>query len=203
MIVNSGSQSPQFCCLTPSASSTFSLATPATLCHILDAYIHSFLNSRHFLFSFVLFLLFLQTYLFSMPSNSTKLKAPGSSSHCKANSIPKVKPLTASHLAQSYVVIYVTLLSHIINNWSLFTTYTPLHWVHHTTFGGLYPPLLIPVRVHWTPLDSTGLWLIPNSTGTPLNFESHRSLVHFFILKHSRVHWKWAPDSSRISLDSV
>jgi hypothetical protein len=37
-----------------------------------------------------------------MPSKSTKLKASGSSSRCKANSIPKVKPLAAPRSAQSY-----------------------------------------------------------------------------------------------------
>ena len=70
-----------------------------------------------------------------MPSNSTKLKAPGSSSRRKANSIPKVKPLTASRPTQSYVVIDATLPSHIINDRSLFTTYTPSRRVHRTAFG--------------------------------------------------------------------
>jgi len=70
-----------------------------------------------------------------MPSNSTKLKAPGSSSHPKANSIPKAKPLTASCPAQSYVVIDATLPSHIINDQSLFTTYMPSRWVYRTAFG--------------------------------------------------------------------
>jgi len=70
-----------------------------------------------------------------MPPNSTKLKASGSSSRRKANSIPKTKPLTASRPAQSYVVIDATLPSHTINDRSLFTTYTPLRRVHRSAFG--------------------------------------------------------------------
>jgi len=70
-----------------------------------------------------------------MPSNSTKLNVPGSSSRRKANSIPKAKPLTAFRPAQSYVVIDATLPSHIINDHSLFTSYTPGRKVHRTAFG--------------------------------------------------------------------
>ena len=104
--------------LNPPPSSTFSLATPATLCYILDAYISLFSQFQTLpsLTCSILIFFSLQTYLFSMPLNSTKFKDPGSSSHCKANSIPKVKPLTASCPAQSYVVIDATLPSHIIND---------------------------------------------------------------------------------------
>ena len=70
-----------------------------------------------------------------MPSKSTKSKASGSSSHHKANSIPKANPLAASRPAQSYVVIDATLPSHIINNHSLFTTYIPGRKIHRTAFG--------------------------------------------------------------------
>ena len=70
-----------------------------------------------------------------MPSKSVKSKASGSSSHNKANSIPKANPLEASRPAQSYVVIDATLPSHIINNHSLFTTYIPGRKIHRTAFG--------------------------------------------------------------------
>lgn len=65
-----------------------------------------------------------------MPSKSTKLTSSGSSSHQKANSIPKAK-----HPAQLYVVIDTTFPSHIINDRSLFTTYIPGRKVHYTVFG--------------------------------------------------------------------
>jgi hypothetical protein len=93
------------------------------------------------LFLFILFYLtfdsFLQSYyhIFSMPSKSSKPQSSGSSCRRKANSIPKPLPVTASHSAQSYMVIDATLPSHIINDRSLFTTYTPGRKVHRTAFG--------------------------------------------------------------------
>ena len=45
-------------------------------------------------------------------------------------------------------------------------TLSPLFWLEST-------------GVHQTPLDSTGLWSIPNGTGTPSDFESHGSPLYF------------------------
>ena len=72
-----------------------------------------------------------------MPSKCTKSKASrtSESSRNKANSIPKANPLAASRPVQSYVVIDVTLPSHIINDRSLFTMYIPGRKVCCTDFG--------------------------------------------------------------------
>ena len=70
-----------------------------------------------------------------MPSKSAKPKSSAPSSGRKAHSIPKVKPPAASRPAQLYVVVDATLPSHIINDRSLFTSYTPGRKVHRTAFG--------------------------------------------------------------------
>ena len=91
--------------------------------------------STHFLTCFLpfscYFILFFLSFLFSMPSKSTKLKASGSASHHKANPIPKTKPLEHPH----YLVVDNTLPSHIFSDRSLFTTYVPLRKSHKTVFG--------------------------------------------------------------------
>ena len=70
-----------------------------------------------------------------MPSKRTKSKASRTSelSRHKANSIPKADP--AFRPSQSYVVIDTTLPSHVINDHSLFTTYTPGHNIYRTALG--------------------------------------------------------------------
>ena len=65
-----------------------------------------------------------------MPPKSTKLKASGFSSNCKANPIPKARLPKHPH----YLVVDTTLPSHIFSNRSLFTTYVPLHRLHRTVF---------------------------------------------------------------------
>ena len=44
-------------------------------------------------------------------------------------------------------------------------------------YSGQSPPES--TKLHWTPLDSTRLRSIPNGTGTPSDFESHGSPLHF------------------------
>jgi hypothetical protein len=72
-----------------------------------------------------------------MPSTSTKSKSSGSASRHKVKSVPKMMPLAASESRpiQSYVVVDAALPSHIVNDRSLFTTYTPGRKVHRTVFG--------------------------------------------------------------------
>jgi hypothetical protein len=72
-----------------------------------------------------------------MPFKSTKVTASQarSSSHRKADSIPKAKPLAVSRPAQPFLVIDTTLPSHIVTDRSLFTMYTAGRKVYRTTFG--------------------------------------------------------------------
>ena len=75
-----------------------------------------------------------------MPSKSSRTRKSAEqhilpSSHHKVESIPKAMPLAASHPCQSYVVVDTTLPSHVINDHSLFTTYTPGRKVHRTALG--------------------------------------------------------------------
>ena len=54
--------------------------------------------------------------------------------------------------------------------------------------------------------ESTGLHWTPPDSGQFQIAQEHPKIlspVHFFVLKHGGVHWKQAPDSSGISLDSV
>ena len=67
-----------------------------------------------------------------MPLKSMQSRASRSSSRCRPNSFPKMKPLSEN---PHYLVIDTTLPSHIFNDCSLFTTYVPLHRLHRTVFG--------------------------------------------------------------------
>ena len=89
-------------------------------------------------FSFAFFLYsFFQILCDSMPSNSLKSrKSKGQlSSHQNPNSLPKMKPMVAVSDHPHYLVIDTTLPSHIFNDRSLFTTYTPSRRLHQTCFG--------------------------------------------------------------------
>ena len=70
--------------------------------------------------------------------------------------------------------------------------------------------------VHRTPLDSTGLRSIPNGTGTPSDFESHGSPLHFssrnraestgnehrspVIVQSDQPEFHWSPPESAVLL---
>ena len=57
--------------------------------------------------------------------------------------------------------------------------FTILTVCHHEDFTLLPLFRSESTGVHRTPLDSTGLQSIPNGTGTPSDFESHESPLHF------------------------
>ena len=69
-----------------------------------------------------------------MPSKSSRTRniAEQPSSHHKRNFIPKAKSLAGSH---PYLVVDATLPSHVINDRSLFTTYTPRRNIYRTVYG--------------------------------------------------------------------
>ena len=74
-----------------------------------------------------------------MPLNSSrpqKLKDQ-SSSHCKANPLPEMKPMATGTVPKNphYLVVDAILPSHVFSDRSLFTTYIPLCKLHQTVFG--------------------------------------------------------------------
>ena len=63
-------------------------------------------------------------------------KQPRSPVSCPSGKPPKTKPPRVPHHPySSYLVVDTTLPSHVFSDHSLFTTYVPLHCLHHTVFG--------------------------------------------------------------------
>ena len=53
----------------------------------------------------------------------------------KPSPLPFLKPLPRTSMAPQYFVVTTVLPSHLVNDRSLFTTYTPSHRVYQTAFG--------------------------------------------------------------------